>query len=191
MKGAGNPEPRPAASLTSGLLARRGGARPAMRRQPIINMHSTGNPHEDLGWNDMGEESKVADAVSPMAMAESVPIHPQVETKSGEPDSSIAKQIDILAERMATRSSKQAARDKVRPASLAGTERRVAFTLRIDAERHLRLRLLSALTNRSAQRLLIEALDSMIMQNEALGLLVEQVENGQATAAAGKGKRKA
>lgn len=189
MKGAGSPEPRPAASLTGGLLARRGGARPAMRRQPIINMHATSNPHEDLGWNDMGEESQAMDAAPPVAPVEA---KSQTEPKNDEAAaSSIAKQIDALAERMSVPVRKQPSRAKAQPAALAGAERKVAFTLRIDAERHLRLRLLSALTNRSAQQLLTEALDIMIAQNEALVPLIEQMENGRRATTAGKGKRKA
>jgi hypothetical protein len=115
---------------------------------------------------------------------------PENEAQSGEaPASPIAKQIDIIAAQMVTPARKRLSSVGARPASLADTGRKVAFTLRIDAERHLRLRLLSALTNRSAQRLLTEALDSIIAQNEALGLLAEQVGGGQA-AAAGKGKRR-
>ncbi len=49
-------EPKPLASLTSGLLARKGGARPAMRRQPLGSgpIPSGAVVHDDLGWNDMG-----------------------------------------------------------------------------------------------------------------------------------------
>ena len=39
------------ASLSSGLLARKGGAKPAMRPQAFTNF---GGQIEDLGWNDMG-----------------------------------------------------------------------------------------------------------------------------------------
>ncbi|MGP1353087.1 MAG: hypothetical protein ACTS1Z_07170 [Parasphingopyxis sp.] len=42
------------ASLSSGLLARKGAAKPAMRRQAFINPQ--GDVTEDLGWNDMGHE---------------------------------------------------------------------------------------------------------------------------------------
>ena len=42
------------ASLSSGLLARKGDARPAMRRQSFGEM---GQGLDDLGWNDMGEEA--------------------------------------------------------------------------------------------------------------------------------------
>jgi len=45
-------EAKPLASLSSGLLARKGAARPAMRRQGLGGTHAI--PHEDLGWNDMG-----------------------------------------------------------------------------------------------------------------------------------------
>jgi len=54
-------EPKPFASLSSGLLARKGAARPAMRPQGFGAQ--TGSGLEDLGWNDMGfEPPKPADA---------------------------------------------------------------------------------------------------------------------------------
>lgn len=46
-------EPKPFASLSSGLLARKGAAKPAMRPQGFGQM---GAGLEDLGWNDMGFE---------------------------------------------------------------------------------------------------------------------------------------
>ena len=47
-------EPKPFASLSSGLLARKGAARPAMKPQGFGQMG--GGNLEDLGWNDMGFE---------------------------------------------------------------------------------------------------------------------------------------
>lgn len=47
-------EAKPFASLSSGLLARKGAARPAMRPQGFGQV--TGHSLEDLGWNDMGFE---------------------------------------------------------------------------------------------------------------------------------------
>jgi hypothetical protein len=47
-------EPKPFASLSSGLLARKGAARPAMRPQGFGQAGPAGL--EDLGWNDMGFE---------------------------------------------------------------------------------------------------------------------------------------
>jgi hypothetical protein len=55
-------EPKAFASLSSGLLARKGGARPAMRPQ---GFGQAGSGVEDLGWNDMGFEPPKA-ALSPL-----------------------------------------------------------------------------------------------------------------------------
>ncbi|MEO7504410.1 MAG: hypothetical protein ABIT69_04415 [Sphingomicrobium sp.] len=49
-----NSEPKAFASLSSGLLARKGAARPAMRPQ---GFGQGGAGLEDLGWNDMGFEA--------------------------------------------------------------------------------------------------------------------------------------
>jgi hypothetical protein len=55
-------EPKPFASLSSGLLARKGAARPAMRPQGFGGQIG-GAGLDDLGWNDMGfEPPKPADA---------------------------------------------------------------------------------------------------------------------------------
>lgn len=56
-------EPKPFASLSSGLLARKGTAKPAMRPQ---GMGQFSSGIEDLGWNDMGHNAPAkAPAVSP------------------------------------------------------------------------------------------------------------------------------
>lgn len=55
-----NSEPKAFASLSSGLLARKGAARPAMRPQ---GFGQGGSGLEDLGWNDMGFEPPKAAAV--------------------------------------------------------------------------------------------------------------------------------
>src|SRR5687768_25954 len=52
-------EAKPFASLSSGLLARKGLAKPAMRPQGFSQFNSN---IEDLGWNDMGH----APAVQPL-----------------------------------------------------------------------------------------------------------------------------
>jgi hypothetical protein len=53
-------EPKAFASLSSGLLARKGAARPAMRPQGFGQMGAAGL--DDLGWNDMGFEAPKAAA---------------------------------------------------------------------------------------------------------------------------------
>ena len=45
---------KPAASLSSSLLARKGTARPAMRPQGFGGFGGVPGQHDDLGWNDMG-----------------------------------------------------------------------------------------------------------------------------------------
>jgi hypothetical protein len=47
-------EPKAFASLSSGLLARKGAARPAMRPQGFGGQSGAGLEH--LGWDDMGFE---------------------------------------------------------------------------------------------------------------------------------------
>ena len=72
-------DPKPFASLSSGLLARKGAARPAMRPQGFGAQSGAGL--EDLGWNDMGfEPPKAADAPrddSHDAFGEDVVEHPR------------------------------------------------------------------------------------------------------------------
>lgn len=66
-------EPKPFASLSSGLLARKGAARPAMRPQGFGQM---GSGLEDLGWNDMGFEPP-RPALAPVAAGEDAPVAPR------------------------------------------------------------------------------------------------------------------
>ncbi|CAN5181877.1 hypothetical protein BH10PSE13_BH10PSE13_19340 [soil metagenome] len=161
--------PKPAAALSSGLLARKGLAQPAMRRQPVI-MDGMGpravTAFDDLGWNDMGE-----DASAPIPS-----IHPSPVAQH------IAAIQDILALRKAEAEAKSPepkltplTAKTVAPGPIAVRESKVtgksAFTLRIDAERHLRLRLLSAVINESAQSLLIGALDALIAQHPDIDAL--------------------
>ena len=72
-------EPKPFASLSSGLLARKGAARPAMKPQGFGQMG--GGNLEDLGWNDMGfEPPKPAEAprdATHDAFGEDVVDHPR------------------------------------------------------------------------------------------------------------------
>jgi hypothetical protein len=49
-----------------------------------------------------------------------------------------------------------------RPRQAAGSKSKAAFTLRLEADRHLRLRLACAVTHRSAQQLVTDALDAFL-----------------------------
>jgi hypothetical protein len=121
------------ASLSPTLLARKGGARPAMRSQAAVAALSQ---QEDLGWNDLGHEGG----------AEIYHLSPE----GAEVPEVLLRQQEIHS-RMA----------RERRSALADG-RRAAFTLRVDAERHLKLRLASTLTSRSAQQLITEALDQLL-----------------------------
>lgn len=132
------------ASLNPSLLARKGGAKPAMRPQHgLVNAPAPTSEHlEDLGWNDMGQH-ELPTAASP---ANVVALAPQ--------DNEVHRQQVELAERVAA---------PVRPRKPALERgKRAAFTLRLDAERHLKLRLACTVRNRSAQQIVTEALDRLL-----------------------------
>ena len=72
-------EPKAFASLSSGLLARKGAARPAMRPQGFGQVGAAGM--EDLGWDDMGFEAPKPALTSVRdenhdAFGEELPDHP-------------------------------------------------------------------------------------------------------------------
>lgn len=182
MSRADNPlaDPRPAASLTGSLLARRGSARPAMRRPTLGGVQisfPTGftaeQQSDDLGWNDMGDVEVTAPAAVP------VPIAPgRIENGAdAAPVSPAKQQLQSLAEQMSIRLNVTRKPKRAQPASLVVVARKSAFTLRLDPERHLRLRLLSAVSKRSAQQLLVEAIDAMVAGNEQVIALAEELES--------------
>lgn len=167
---------RPIASLSPTLLARKGAARPAMRPQlqPMRQFHeSTARQLDDLGWNDMGHEGETPDQADQQTAeqqqaderqadeqqpgqeqqgAEIFALNPAAEpTMPYVPE--IVRQQEEMAERIVT----------PRRSALADG-RRAAFTLRLDGERHLKLRLACVTSSRSAQQLVTEALDRLIAE---------------------------
>ena len=201
-------EPKPLASLSAGLLARKGGARPAMRRQPLGSgpapLNSGG--YDDLGWNDMGYDVDPDQSSEPARMLDLKPLltgsvlahnveaeqavddsvhhepEPEFSTEySGLSDDygadqfeaeavevpEVVRQQESLIERVAAVARKVEARPapapkkEKAPRALRAREK-AAFTLRLDAERHLRLRLASAVTNRSSQVILTDLLDEYL-----------------------------
>jgi hypothetical protein len=132
-------EAKPFASLSSSLLARKGQAKPAMRPQ---GFNGFGTPQEDLGWNDMG-----FDAPRP-APADAPPV--------------VRQQEELATHFAAPAPAKPAAKARTPRVARVRNGHKAAFTLRLDEERHLRLRLASALQRRSSQRLVTEALDALL-----------------------------
>lgn len=154
-------EPKPFASLSPTLLARKGSARPAMRPQiqPLHQFHeaTARQLDEDLGWNDMGEDQPV-ETPKP---AEVVRLNGAVVPEPKVPE--VVRQQERVARSVAAR----------QPARAPG--KRAAFTLRLDVERHLKLRLACTIANRSAQHLVTEALDRYLDAMPEVGTLAAQV----------------
>jgi hypothetical protein len=220
-------DPKPFASLSSGLLARKGAARPAMRPQGFGQM---GSGLEDLGWNDMGfeppkpvlapvldgDDGSAAPRSNPaLGLTPASPVHvvqeelaqrlvsdaPEYEEidDTAEP---VPADVPPLAELLVERVEDdvppppllQVKAERVMPAvakvpvpvavavsapvavsvpvspPVASAPRsrasvgkaKAAFTLRLDQERHLKLRLACAVTGTSAQMLVTRALDELL-----------------------------
>ena len=216
---------KPVASLGATLLARKGGAKPAMR--PQVAATGTGGAQaaqkiaadlEDLGWNDMGEDDAPADRTAEVLQLTPAPHNPEAEarTDNGSPKALVRSMHEELAARLAeqgesdylVKKSKPQAKTeapakatvaelpvqaapaaeppaKAVPAEAAKGEfaseesidsRRAAFTLRLDARRHLKLRLASTIRNRSAQQLVTEALDRFLKDIPEIELLARNIQ---------------
>ena len=203
-------EAKPFASLSSGLLARKGAARPAMRPQ---GFGQTGNGLEDLGWNDMGFEPpkpvETARDEEHDAFGEDVVEHPrahptgltpvgspvhdqqaeiegrlsadeteeefddtaepfdaevdaEVEETAAEPAPVVVATPIVVASPATVTAPVPAPRRAPRPRSAPGSKGKAAFTLRLDPDRHLKLRLACAVDGRSAQQIVTDALDQML-----------------------------
>lgn len=214
-------EPKPFASLSSGLLARKGAARPAMKPQ---GFGQTGGGHlEDLGWNDMGFEPPKP-VVTPLrdedhdAFGEDIEEHPRVHptglTPVGSPvhsqppaGSPVHSQQAEIADRLsvdddeeefdetaephdseaqpeplptvpplATRVAESAPRRAPTLRAAPGSKGKAAFTLRLDPERHLKLRLACAVDGRSAQQIVTDAVDQFLAAMPELDGLAQKAK---------------
>ena len=187
-------EPKPIAALSGILLARKGLARPAMRRPSMLGSDGNfGMTQDDLGWNDMGydvdpDPSKPMDydhnfhGANPLAAAVPDIRHPQDDTARA---TDMRNEIDAGFDSLATgpqsvtetmtiitvtpepvtrpisrRGKADAPRSRAR--SKPGLKDKAAFTLRLDNERHLKLRLACAVRHQSAQQLVTDALDALL-----------------------------
>jgi hypothetical protein len=264
-------EPKPLASLSAGLLARKGAARPAMRRQAqALGLGAFGS-QEDLGWNDMGYDvdphhggqdlgrtvdhglspmsaahpglpnsasdrlheglpdaldalgEAVDRAISPVAQPAAIaPIVAPLDSSVAVPHAADAPAVHQQQQRIeqalgavelsvsaaplpanpvpdlaieAIRSAINAVATPATPAaatpaaqafvagssrqpqgrSRAGSRGNFAFTLRLDPHRHLRLRLASATSNRSAQQIIIQLIDDYLADLPEIDAFAAQV----------------
>ena len=217
------------ASLSPTLLARKGGAKPAMRRQsPMIagpaegvNAIETASPEalEDLGWNDLGDSQEDAtqasndaplasraaarhanDAPAPGenerdAKEDFAPLGRHAHSTANPADKTVSKAAEPEQEPESPAPQSSAPEDfenvtairkgaprlpRPRPVETARTEpktKRTAFTLRLDQDRHLKLRMACTLAGRSAQALVTEALDAMLADIPELDQLVARVQS--------------
>ncbi|MDP8912743.1 MAG: hypothetical protein M3N39_04105 [Pseudomonadota bacterium] len=216
-------EPKPFASLSSGLLARKGAAKPAMRPQGFGQM---GMGLEDLGWNDMGHSHQAPtnsyEPHEPAALPEHVPssisaltpaprqspqpraaedeVPPQPATEPAPPpvieqqravEAAFAEPEQHHAPEPpeAPRSERPQQARVSRPRTPAGRQRsapgdkaKAAFTLRLDPDRHLKLRLACAVTHRSAQQIVTEALDEFLGSIPGIDAIASQVPGPSAKA---------
>src|SRR5690606_15816691 len=189
-------EPKTFASLGPTLLARKGGAKPAMRPQlaPLTGMGAqtaqaiAQEPEDldDLGWNDMGaDEEIVRDSHVQEAQVYSLtpaPTNADAEAESRVVDAAARAEMAVsgtepqvlLQRREAVTTITRKAREPVHRKA-TDASRRAAFTLRLDAERHLKLRLASTIKNRSSQQLVTEALDKFLAEIPEIETLAAQV----------------
>jgi hypothetical protein len=181
-------EPKPIASLSGVLLARKGLARPAMRRPSMLGSHGNAAlAQDDLGWNDMGYDVD-PDPSTPMdydhnfhganPLAAAVPevkyqqdriadeFEAEEEVEAGfdsfaAPEPSVSDSLTIVSvtpEPIVRTTDAPRSKARAKP----GAKGKAAFTLRLDAERHLKLRLACAVRHQSAQQLVTDALDALL-----------------------------
>lgn len=164
-------EPKPLASLTSGLLARKGAAQPAMRR-PVMGFGgqaAVAIMQDDLGWNDMGFDVTEPEP-APAEPRSVVGLTPMTAPVAAAPVPQVMVDREELAERV-----KESVVVKAPASRAASRGRKAAFTLRLDEERHLRLRLACAVGGRSAQQIVTEALDTLLASLPDIDRLAQQV----------------
>ncbi|MDX3899642.1 MAG: hypothetical protein QHC40_03885 [Sphingobium sp.] len=173
-------EPKPLASLTPGLLARKGAAVPAMRRQMLTGFGGAPTGfQDDLGWNDMGHGAGSAPAPVP---ADPLPLSGLTPMSASSPPvpspvPPVVTERAQLAEKVAAAATPpQVDAPVAGPAPRpAGAGRKAAFTLRLDAQRHLKLRLACAVQHRSAQQIVSDALDQFLDGLPEIDRLADQL----------------
>ncbi len=145
---------KPLASLSPTLLARKGGAKPAMRPHtmsvPVPAEADSPAIDHDLGWNDMGHDGPHESQVVPINR-------------------------DADARRQQERLVREFAGAPVERRSAFQQGRKAAFTLRLDEERHLRLRLACTAQNLSAQAVVTQALDKFLADNPEIAAIAGEL----------------
>ncbi|TIX51261.1 hypothetical protein [Alteraurantiacibacter aquimixticola] len=180
-------DPKPIASLGPLLLARKGTAKPAMRAQldssargtsadVVDHLDELSASQEDLGWNDMGDHDMQEPHVvqEPHVMQE-----PEVRRQQMGLVHRIADSNLVAFKAAHNQNNPEPLRSKEKPVKPVATQsRRAAFTLRLDDERHLKLKLASTVSGESAQQLVTRALDNLLSEMPEIEDLAAQVKRG-------------
>ena len=163
-----------------------------------VPLPPTGDELEDLGWNDLGDDTTTetgeVDSTVVAFGAPDEPLHQQPLTggvpevvrqqdalcgqlesdhDASDPDRKPSPLIPLAAHRYARGVAKQTAAAERQSALADG--RRAAFTLRVDENRHLKLRLACTMQGRSAQQLVTQALDRLLEELPELDDLAKRV----------------
>jgi len=210
------------ASLEPSLLARKGGAKPAMRPQLThLSEVVSEDELEDLGWNDMGDDGNHpvasddhdtdvdgATGANVFALPRSTNVQQHGATGStksaANEDDNAHEHAEPFARELLQRKPDErsgddlsaaamplpkgdageadgllvrskSARKAVADTSRGTAQRRTAFTLRLDRERHLKLRLAATIHGMSAQALVTDALDTMFARIDNLDALTARI----------------
>lgn len=214
------------ASLGPTLLARKGGAKPAMRPQltplpeDLTGLAALAEEQlEDLGWNDMGTDrdpDSGADSDAPLLSIKPTARIASRETNAARSPETQDRETDLneqvipitartaphvpanedgdegvrgneaqapanpfvrsQQERLERRYERETAGPVDTAPARSRQAKRAAFTLRLDTDRHLKLRLASTMQGVSAQSLVTEALDAMLDNIDGLETLVERMK---------------
>ena len=161
------------ASLSPTLLARKGGAKPAMRPQhaalasmPADQVQADPDKLEDLGWNDMGENDDQPTSAEVVHLIPATQAAPFIQ-----PQPAVLTERDAVMQRIAT-----PATPVIRSRKKVDNASRAAFTLRLDTDRHLKLKLACTVRDCSAQALVTEALDALLGAMPELETIAAQVK---------------
>ncbi len=184
-------QPKPFAALSSGLLARKGQAKPAMRPQGYSGFGAVSDAIDDLGWNDMGHNDSQPGSPPPTAVTlppvlrERQVLSEELQVAAGPvPTAPVAPPPVPVATAVTappaieTGNTPSSPRRSTRSGSDRGMKSKSAFTLRLDGERHLRLRLASVLRHQSAQQLVTEALDSFLKTLPEVEVMANRLSAG-------------
>jgi hypothetical protein len=135
--------------------------------------------HEELALRLAEEEAKVNPAAKKQALPQVTAVKKQAlppidlddEPDEIELEAHAPSNVQPIAVMAGTRSEAPTAKPQA-----ANDSRRAAFTLRLDAKRHLKLRLAATVRGRSAQQLVTEALDRFLDQIPEIEALAAHVK---------------